>query len=397
MDIHEYQAKEILSGYGVKIAEGGLAYSPADAVQRAREIGGNVWAVKAQIHSGARGKAGGIKICKTHEDVEAAAEELLGKRLVTHQTGAAGKVCGRLYIEAGTDIATELYFCLLVDRSSERIVMVGSAEGGMDIEELAANKPEAITKIYIEPAVGLQDFQAREMAFALGLGPEIMSHAVKTIRGCYRALRDLDASMLEINPLVISKSGELLALDAKMGFDDNALFRQAKISELRDKTQEDPREMAAADRGLSYVGLDGDIGCMINGAGLAMATMDMIKLAGGEPANFLDVGGGASAERTEKAFRLVLADKGVKAMLVNIFAGINRCDWIAEGVVQAVRKIDMQIPLIVRLSGTNVEEGRRIIAESGLPIITAETLAEAAEKAVKARNEVVAKEQGAGV
>lgn len=397
MDIHEYQAKEILSGYGVKIAEGGLAYSPADAVQRAREIGGNVWAVKAQIHSGARGKAGGIKICKTHEDVEAAAEELLGKRLVTHQTGAAGKVCGRLYIEAGTDIATELYFCLLVDRSSERIVMVGSAEGGMDIEELAINKPEAITKIYIEPAVGLQDFQAREMAFALGLGPEIMSHAVKTIRGCYRALRDLDASMLEINPLVISKSGELLALDAKMGFDDNALFRQAKISELRDKTQEDPREMAAADRGLSYVGLDGDIGCMINGAGLAMATMDMIKLAGGEPANFLDVGGGASAERTEKAFRLVLADKGVKAMLVNIFAGINRCDWIAEGVVQAVRKIDMQIPLIVRLSGTNVEEGRRIIAESGLPIITADTLAEAAEKAVAARNQVVAKAQGAGV
>jgi len=392
MDIHEYQAKEILSGYGIKIAEGGLAYSPEDAVQRAREIGGHVWAVKAQIHSGARGKAGGIKICKTHDEVEAAADYLLGKRLITHQTGPAGKVCGRLYIEAGTEIAKELYFCLLVDRSSERIVMVGSAQGGMDIEELAVTNPEAIVKIYIEPAVGLQDYQARKMAFKLGLDAEVISHAVKTIKGCYQALRTLDVSMLEINPLVVTKSGELVALDAKMGFDDNALFRQLKISELRDKTQEDPREMAAADRGLSYVGLDGDIGCMINGAGLAMATMDMIKLAGGEPANFLDVGGGASAERTEKAFRLVLADKNVKAMLVNIFAGINRCDWIAEGVVHAVKKIDMKIPLIVRLSGTNVEEGRKIIAESGLPIITADTLAEAAEKAVQARNEIVAKE-----
>ncbi len=391
MDIHEYQAKEILSGYGVKIAEGGMAYSPEDAVQRSREIGGNVWAVKAQIHSGARGKAGGIKICKSDREVEAAAEALLGKRLVTHQTGPAGKVCSRLYVEAGTDIAKELYFCFLVDRGSERIVMVGSSQGGMEIEELAETNPEAITKIYIEPAVGLQDYQAREMAFALGMDAAMLSHAVKTIKGCYRALRDLDANMLEINPLVITGSGELLALDAKMGFDDNALFRQPKVAELRDKTQEDAREMAAADRGLSYVGLDGDIGCMINGAGLAMATMDMIKLAGGEPANFLDVGGGASAERTEKAFRLVLADENVKAMLVNIFAGINRCDWIAEGVVEAVKKIDMKIPLIVRLSGTNVEEGCRIIAESGLPIITAETLAEAAEKAVQARNEAVAK------
>ncbi|MEQ1622900.1 MAG: malate--CoA ligase subunit beta [Methylococcales bacterium] len=393
MDIHEYQAKELLAGYGVKIAEGGLAYSPEEAVQRAREIGGSVWAVKAQIHSGARGKAGGIKICKTHDEVESAATDLLGKKLVTHQTGPAGKTCGRLYIEAGTHIVKELYFCLLVDRSSERIVMVGSAQGGMEIEELAENNPDAITKIYISPAVGLQDYQAREMAFALGLDAALISQAVKTIKGCYRALRDLDANMLEINPLVINGNNELIALDAKMGFDDNALFRQHKVAELRDKTQEDPRETAAGDRGLSYVGLDGDIGCMINGAGLAMATMDMIKLAGGEPANFLDVGGGASAERTEKAFRLVLADKGVKAMLVNIFAGINRCDWIAEGVVEAVKKIDMQIPLIVRLSGTNVEEGRRIIAESGLPIITADTLAEAAEKAVKARNEVVANER----
>jgi len=395
MDIHEYQAKEILAGYGVKIAEGGLAYSPEDAVQRTREIGGNVWAVKAQIHSGARGKAGGVKICFSHEEVEAAAADMLGKRLVTHQTGPAGKVCSRLYIEAGTDIEKELYFSFLVDRAHERIVMVGSAQGGMEIEDLAENNPGAIKKIYIDPAVGLLDFQARKMAFALGLDATQISHAVKFITGCYRAMRDLDANMLEINPLVVTKSGELITLDAKMGFDDNALFRRQKVAELRDKTQEDPREMAAADRGLSYVGLEGDIGCMINGAGLAMATMDMIKLAGGEPANFLDVGGGASPERTEKAFRLVLADEGVKAMLVNIFAGINRCDWIAEGVVQAVKKIDMKIPLIVRLSGTNVEEGRKIIADSGLPIITATTLAEAAEKAVQARNEQVAKEEAA--
>lgn len=390
MDIHEYQAKQLLADYGVKIAEGGLAYSPEDAVQRAREIGGQVWVVKAQIHSGARGKAGGIKVCRTHDEVSDAAEALLGKRLVTHQTGPAGKQCLRLYVEAGTDIAKELYFSLLIDRAQERIVMVGSAEGGMDIEELAETKPDAIKKIYIEPAVGLQDFQAREMGFALGMNADQVSQAVKLIQGCYRAMRDLDANMVEINPLVITGHGDLIALDAKMSFDDNALFRRQKISELRDKTQEDPREMAAADRGLSYVGLDGDIGCMINGAGLAMATMDMIKLAGGEPANFLDVGGGASAERTEKAFRMVLADKNVKAMLVNIFAGINRCDWIAEGVVHAVKKIDMQVPLIVRLSGTNVEEGRKIIEDSGLPIIMASTLAEAAEKAVQARNEVVA-------
>lgn len=390
MDIHEYQAKEILAKYGVKIAEGGLAYSPEESVQRAREIDGNIWVVKAQIHSGARGKAGGIKICRSHGEVEEAAEGLLGKNLITHQTGPAGKVCSRVYIEAGTDIAKELYLCFLIDRSSERIVMVGSAQGGMEIEELAETNPDAIKKIYIEPAVGLQDFQAREMAFALGLEATQLSHAVKTIKGFYRAFRDFDANMLEINPLVITAGGELIILDAKMSFDDNALFRRHEIAELRDKTQGDPREVAAADFGLSYVGLDGDIGCMINGAGLAMATMDMIKLAGGEPANFLDVGGGASAERTERAFRLVLADKGVKAMLVNIFAGINRCDWIAEGVVHAVKNIGMKVPLVVRLSGTNVEEGHRIIVESGLPIITAGTLAEAADKVVQVRNEVIA-------
>jgi len=392
LNIHEYQAKEILSEYGVKIAEGGLAYSAVEAVQRAREIDGDVWVVKAQIHSGARGKAGGIKVCKTHSEVERAAEELLGKNLVTHQTGPAGKICSRLYIEAGTSIAKEMYLSFMIDRSSERVIMVGSAQGGMEIEKLAATNPEAIIKIYIEPAVGLQDFQARKMAFALNLDTSQLNHAVKTIKGCYRALRDLDANVLEINPLVLTTNNEIVALDAKMAFDENALFRRHKIAELRDNTQVDSREVAAAEAGLSYVGLEGDIGCMINGAGLAMATMDMIKLAGGEPANFLDVGGGASAERTEKAFRLVLADSGVKAMLVNIFAGINRCDWIAEGVVHAVKNIDMKIPLVVRLSGTNVEEGRRIIAESGLPIITADTLADAAEKVVRARNAVVAQE-----
>lgn len=393
MDIHEYQAKEILAGYGVRVADGGMAYSPEGAVHRAREIGGAVWVVKAQIHSGARGKAGGIKICKTLEEVEIAAESMLGRRLVTNQTGPKGKICLRLYIEAEANIAKELYFSLLVDRTRERIVMVGSSEGGMEIEELAEKSPEKIKKIYIDPVVGLMAFQAREMAFFFGLESSQISPAVKLISGCYRAMRDLDANMIEINPLIVSNvSGKLVVLDAKMGFDDNALFRRQKVAELRDKTQEDKREMAAADRGLSYVGLDGDIGCMINGAGLAMATMDMIKLAGGEPANFLDVGGGASANRTEKAFRLVLADEGVKAMLVNIFAGINRCDWIAEGVVQAVKKIDLQIPLIVRLSGAHVEQGRQIIEESGLSIIIATTLAEAAEKAVQARNNQVAKE-----
>jgi malate-CoA ligase subunit beta len=397
LDIHEYQAKEILADYGVKIADGGLAHSPEEAVQRAREIGGNVWVVKAQIHSGARGKAGGIKICKTHDEVEAAAQDLLGKTLVTHQTGPAGKVCSRVYVEAATDIAREMYFCILVDRSAERIVMVGCPQGGMEIEELVETSPDVVKRIYVEPAVGLRDFQARKMAFALGADDARMNHAIKTIKGCYRALRDLDANMLEINPLVVTRSGELVALDAKMNFDANALFRRHKISELRDQSQMDPREVAAADHDLNYIGLDGDIGCMINGAGLAMATMDMIKLAGGEPANFLDVGGGASAERTEKAFRLVLADQNVKAMLVNIFAGINRCDWIAEGVVHAARNIDMKVPLIVRLSGTNVEAGRKIIADSGLPIIMAETLADAAEKAVRARNEVVAKEQRGNV
>ncbi len=387
MDIHEYQSKEILSEYGVPIAAGGLAYSPEQAAYRATEIGGNLWVVKAQIHSGARGKAGGIKVCKSEDEVAKAAEELLGKKLVTHQTGAQGKVCHRLYVEAGCNIEREIYMAFVLDRSKESVTVVASAEGGMEIEQLAIEKPDSIIKVAVEAAVGMQPFQAREIVFALGLDKTQVNQAVTTILGCYRAMRDLDANMVEINPLVVTKEGNLLAVDAKMGFDDNALFRHSNISELRDKSQEDVREMNAADRGLSYVGLDGNIGCIINGAGLAMATMDMIMHAGGEPANFLDIGGGASPERVSKAFNLVLSDDKVKCILINIFAGINRCDWVAEGIIQAVQKIDLKIPIVVRLSGTNVEQGRKMLEDSGLPLIMAETLKEGADKAVAAWKE----------
>ncbi len=387
MDIHEYQAKEILSDYGVPIGAGGLAYSPEQAAYRAQEIGGEVWVVKAQIHSGARGKAGGVKVCKSTEEVSKAAEDLLGKKLVTHQTGPAGKVCHRLYVEAGCNIDREIYLAFVLDRANESVTVVASAEGGMEIEQLAVEKPESIVKVSIEAAVGMQPFQAREIAFALGFDKAQVNQASTLLLGCYRAMRDLDATMVEINPLVVTKEGNLLAVDAKMGFDDNALFRHQSISELRDKSQEDAREMRAADRGLSYVGLDGNIGCIINGAGLAMASMDMIMHAGGEPANFLDIGGGASPERTTKAFNLVLSDDNVECILVNIFAGINRCDWIAEGVVQAVKSIDLKVPLVVRLSGTNVEQGKKILEEANLPIIMADTLKEAADKAVAAWKE----------
>ncbi len=391
MDIHEYQAKEILSDYGVPIGPGGLAYSPEQAAYRAQEIGGDVWVVKAQIHSGARGKAGGVKVCKSPEEVSKAAEDMLGKKLVTHQTGPDGKICHRLYIEAGSNIDREIYLAFVLDRAKESVTVVASAEGGMEIEQLAVEKPESIVKVAVEPAVGMQPFQAREIAFGLGLDKSQINQAVTTLLGCYRAMRDLDATMVEINPLVVTKEGNIIAVDAKMGFDDNALFRHSNISELRDKSQEDQREMRAADRGLSYVGLDGNIGCIINGAGLAMASMDMIMHAGGEPANFLDIGGGASPERTTKAFNLVLSDDNVECILVNIFAGINRCDWIAEGVVQAVKSIDLKVPLVVRLSGTNVEQGRKILADSGLPIIMADTLKEAADKAVAAWKEATGK------
>ena len=384
MDIHEYQAKEILARFGVATPKGALAYSPEQAAYRAREIGGKLWVVKAQVHTGGRGKAGGVKLCRTEDEVADAADELLGKKLVTHQSGPAGKIVGRLYVEGGVAIAKELYLGFVLDRKSERVMVVASSQGGMEIEEIAAEKPDSIVKVSVEPAVGMQAFQAREIAFALGLKPSQVQSAVNALMGCYRAFEELDATMLEINPLIVTEDDHVMALDAKMTFDDNALFRHPAVAELRDKSQEDPRETHANDRGLAYVGLAGKIGCIVNGAGLAMATMDMIKLAGGEPANFLDIGGGATPERVAKAFKLVTRDKNVEAILVNIFAGINRCDWVAEGVVQALEKSPVGVPVIVRLAGTHVEEGRRILARSGLPIIRANTLAEAAERAVAA-------------
>ncbi len=386
MDIHEYQAKELLAGFGVAIPRGGVAYSPEQAVYRASEIGGARWAVKAQIHSGARGKAGGIKLCTSEDEVRQAAKALLGKRLVTHQTGPEGRTVHRLYVEAAVPIEREIYIGFVLDRKSERTMIVASAQGGMEIEEISERSPDAIIRSVVEPAVGLTSFQAREIAFALGLEPAQVTRAVTALLGCYRAFRDLDATMVEINPLVATKDGQLLALDCKMTFDDNALFRRPNVSELRDYAEEDPRESQAAEYGINYVALDGEIGCIVNGAGLAMGTMDLIKHAGSSPANFLDVGGGASPEKVCNAFRLVLADPKVKAILVNIFAGINRCDWVAQGVVNAVRELEPRVPLVVRLAGTNVEEGRRILRESGLELLTADTLTEAAEKVVAALN-----------
>jgi malate-CoA ligase subunit beta len=382
VDIHEYQAKELLAGFGVAIPRGGVAYSPEQAVYRASEIGGVRWAVKAQIHSGARGKAGGIKLCSNEDEVRTASKALLGKRLVTHQTGPEGRTVHRLYVEAAVPIEREIYLGFVLDRKSERVMIVASAQGGMEIEEISEKTPEAIIRSTVEPAVGLTAFQAREIAFALGLDAAQVTRAVTTLLGCYRAFRDLDATMVEINPLVATTDGQLLALDCKMTFDDNALFRRPNVSELRDYAEEDPRESQAAEYGINYVALDGEIGCIVNGAGLAMGTMDLIMHAGSSPANFLDVGGGASPEKVCNAFRLVLADPKVRAILVNIFAGINRCDWVAQGVVNAVKELKPTVPLVVRLAGTNVEEGKRILRESGLDLVTADTLTEAAEKVV---------------
>lgn len=390
MDIHEYQAKEILGRFGVPVPRGGLAWSPEQAAYRAREIGGSAWVVKAQVHAGGRGAAGGVKLCRSVEEVQSYAASLLGRQLVTKQTDGAGKGIYRLWIEGACDIARELYLGFVLDRKSERIMIVASAHGGMEIEDLAETDPNSLRRMTIDPATGLVEFQARELAFGLGLTGTQVNQMVAILRACYRAYRDLDAMMVEINPLVITGAGDLLALDAKMSFDTNAMFRQSEVAELRDRSQEDPRESTAGDHGLSYVGLSGDIGCIINGAGLAMATMDMIKLSGGEPANFLDIGGGASPERVVRAFRTVLADGNVSVILVNIFAGINRCDWVAEGVVKAYREVGMTIPVVVRLAGTNVEEGKAILNGSGLPLITADTLAEAASAAVAARPKLAA-------
>ena len=384
MDIHEYQAKEMLKRFGVNVPRGGIAYSPEQAVYRCSELSGDKWVVKAQIHSGARGKAGGVRICSTEEEVSDAAQWMLGRKLVTHQTGPQGKLVSRLYVEEATNIAQEIYLGFVMDRKEERVVVVASAQGGMEIEEISENEPDSIIRSVVDPAVGMQSFQAREIAFSLGLEAPLIPQAVKTIMGCYELMSQTDANMVEINPLVVTAAGEIVALDAKLAFDDNALFRHPDISELRDKSQEDPRETYAGDRGLSYIGLEGKIGCIVNGAGLAMATLDMIKMSGGEPANFLDVGGGASPERVLKSFKAVLNDRNVEAILVNIFAGINRCDWIAEGVILAVKELDLKTPLVVRLSGTNVEEGMKLLAESGLNITTASSLAEAADKVVGA-------------
>jgi len=384
MDVHEYQAKELLASFGVAVPKGAVAFSPDQAVYAATELGGSFWAVKAQIHAGARGKAGGVKLCRTYNEVRDAAKSMLGKRLVTAQTGPEGKPVQRVYVEVADPFERELYLGFVLDRKAERVVVIASTHGGMEIEEIAQNDPEALIQIVVEPAVGLQQFEARELAFRLGLNIRQVAAAVRLIMSAYRAFRDTDGVMLEINPLVVTRDDRVLALDAKMSFDDNALFRRHNVADMHDPSQGDPREAQAAEHNLNYIGLDGEIGCIVNGAGLAMATMDMIKHAGGSPANFLDVGGGASPERVATAFRLVLSDKNVKAILVNIFAGINRCDWVAQGVIQAAKEVKIEVPLIVRLAGTNVEAGKKILEESGLDLIAADTLSEAAQKAVAA-------------
>ncbi|TVQ02027.1 MAG: malate--CoA ligase subunit beta [Roseinatronobacter sp.] len=389
MDIHEHQAKDVLRRFGMPVPQGGIAFAPEQAMHEARKLGFPV-VVKAQVHAGGRGAAGGVKLCRTEAEVSAFALSLLGRNLVTKQTDANGKPVHRLLVEQGTDIAKEIYLGLVLDRKSERIMIVASREGGMEIEDLAEDQPDALIRMVIDPAMGLLPFQSRDLAFKLGFSGHQIGQFATVLRACYRAFRDLDATMVEINPLVITGAGDLVALDAKMSFDTNALFRRPEVAALRDPGQEDPREDAAAEHGLSYVGLEGDIGCLINGAGLAMATMDMIQLAGGQPANFLDIGGGASPERVVAAFRTVLTDPNVSVILVNIFAGINRCDWVASGVVQAYRELNLTLPVVVRLAGTNVEEGRRIINASGLPLLSADTLAEAAATAVTARQSLAA-------
>jgi succinyl-CoA synthetase beta subunit len=387
MNIHEYQAKALLAQFGVAVPKGGVAYTPEEATKVAKDLGGSVWVVKAQIHAGGRGKAGGVKVTKSIEDATAAAKAMLGIKLKTHQTGPEGKEVKRVYIEQGSQIARELYLGMVLDRATSRVTVMASAEGGMDIEEVAAKTPEKIFHIAIDPVTGLQPFHARKIAFKLGLEGKQVQSAVTFLDGLYRAFLGLDVSLVEINPLVVTAAGDLIALDAKMNFDDNALFRQPSVRALRDEDEEDPAELEASKHDLNYVKLSGNIGCMVNGAGLAMATMDIIKLYGGEPANFLDVGGGATRERVTTAFKLILSDPHVEGILVNIFGGIMRCDVIAEGVIAAAREVSLHVPLVVRLEGTNVELGKKILSQSGLPIVSADNLADAAEKIVKAVKE----------
>ncbi|MBL6700802.1 MAG: ADP-forming succinate--CoA ligase subunit beta [Gammaproteobacteria bacterium] len=388
MNIHEYQAKQILSKFNVPIPKGFVADSAEAAQSSANELGGDLWVVKAQIHSGARGKAGGIIVCKNEQDVSDATNKLLGKTLVTHQTGPEGKTVHKVYIEEGTDIKKEFYLGLVFDRSSESIMVITSSEGGMSIEEIAEEKPESIVKTKVEAAVGLQAFQAREIAFGLGLEGKAINRCAQAILGTYQAFCSSEATMAEINPLVLTGDNQILALDCKMTIDDNALFRNSNLLELKDKTQEDPKETYAAEQGLNYIPLDGAIGNIINGAGLAMASMDMIQLAGGQPANFLDVGGGATPEKFVKAFKLISGDTNVKVILINIFAGINRCDWVAQGIVDALAQINIEQPLVIRLAGTNVDEGIKILKDSKIEYIEASTLEDAANKAVKAQKDL---------
>ncbi|MEQ8379742.1 MAG: ADP-forming succinate--CoA ligase subunit beta [Parvibaculum sp.] len=387
MNIHEYQAKAVLAKYGVPVPRGHAAFTPEEAVAKANELGGPVWVVKAQIHAGGRGKAGGVKVVKSVEDVEKEAKRLLGSTLVTHQTGPDGKEVNRLYIEEGSSIDRELYLSILVDRATSRVSFIVSTEGGMDIEEVAKKTPEKILSFDVDPASGISGFHGRKVAYALGLQGDQVKQGVALIDKLYKAFVTEDMSMLEINPLVVTGEGNVVCLDAKVNFDSNALYRHKDIVELRDLTEEDPAEVEASKYDLNYIKLDGQIGCMVNGAGLAMATMDIIKLYGSEPANFLDVGGGATKEKVTAAFKIILSDPNVEGILVYIFGGIMRCDIIAEGVVAAAKEVSLGVPLVVRLEGTNVELGKKIMAESGLPIISADNLADAAEKIVKAVKE----------
>lgn len=384
MNIHEHQAKALLAGFGVPVPRGEAAFTVDEAVTAAEALGGPVWVVKAQIHAGGRGKAGGVKVVSSLDDVRQTADTILGKTLVTHQTGPQGREVKRLYIEEGCDIGDELYLSLLVDRGSSRVTIIASSEGGMDIEEVAASHPEKILSVDIDPATGLQPHHCRRLANVMGISGATAKQLPKFLAGLVDAFTTLDANLVEINPLVVMGSGDLLALDAKMSFDDNALYRHPDVMELRDLAEEDPAEVRASEFDLNYIKLDGNIGCMVNGAGLAMATMDIIQLRGGTPANFLDVGGNATTERVTEAFKIILSDASVKGILVNIFGGIMRCDIIAEGVVTAARTLGLDKPLVVRLEGTNVEEGKRIMAESGLDIIPADNLADAADKIVAA-------------
>ncbi|MFQ8432144.1 ADP-forming succinate--CoA ligase subunit beta [Amaricoccus sp. W119] len=394
MNIHEYQAKQLLKDYGLPVSDGRIVLRAEEAKSAAGELGGPIWVVKAQIHAGGRGKGkfqeasagekGGVRVTKSVAEAAEEAQRMLGRTLVTHQTGPAGKVVNRVYIEDGSDIARELYLALLVDRGSSRISFVCSTEGGMDIEEVAAKTPEKILSFSVDPASGISGFHGRRVAFALGLEGKQVKQCVDLVNKLYRLFNERDAEMIEINPLIVTTDGDLRCLDAKLGFDSNALYRQSGVLALRDETEEDPKELAASKFDLNYIALDGEIGCMVNGAGLAMATMDIIKLYGSEPANFLDVGGGATKDKVTEAFKIITSDPNVKGILVNIFGGIMRCDVIAEGVIEAVKTVGLQVPLVVRLEGTNVELGKKILNESGLAVIAADNLADAAEKVVKA-------------